>query len=150
MTEPTHPFARAIKPLVDAVGATEIAVSDAEDGDIVLVWEGKPIVAVRLVDIVSLPRLVAGVEEQLGSPLANLDRADKQRAVRLLEERGAFQLRKSIEDVGEAMGVSRITIYNYLSAIKNQSAPLSTGTGKDPGDEPGGSGVRHDQEQGAR
>jgi hypothetical protein len=150
MIEPTHPFARAIKPLVDAVGATEIATSDAEDGDIVLMWEGKPIVAVRLVDIVSLPRLVAGVEEQLGSPLADLDRADKQRAVRLLDERGAFQLRKSIEDVGEAMGVSRITIYNYLSAIKNQSVPLSTGTGEEPGDEPGGSGVRHEQEQGIR
>jgi hypothetical protein len=119
MTEPSHPFARAIKPLVDAVGAKEIAVSDAEDGDILLSWEGTPVVAVRLIDIVSLARLVAGVEEQLGSPLADLDRADKQRAVRLLEERGAFQLRKSIEDVGEAMGVSRITIYNYLSALKS-------------------------------
>lgn len=120
MTEPTHPFARAIKPLVDAVGATEISVNNAEDDDIVLSWEGKPIIAVRLIDIVSLPRLVAGVEEQLGSPLANLDRADKQRAVRLLDERGAFRLRKSIEDVGEAMGVSRITIYNYLSALKSE------------------------------
>jgi len=122
MTEATHPFAEAITPLVDAVGATEIPVGDAEDGDIVLEWEGRPVIAVRLVDIVSLPRLVAGVEEQLGSPLATLDRADKQRAVRLLDERGAFRLRKSIEDVGEAMGVSRITIYNYLSAQKGQPA----------------------------
>jgi hypothetical protein len=136
MTEPAHPFARAIKPLVDAVGATEIAVSDAEDDDIVLWWDGTPVVAVRLIDIVSLPRLVAGVEEQLGSPLANLDRADKQRAVRLLEERGAFQLRKSIEDVGEAMGVSRITIYNYLSALKNQGAPLPRGTSEEPDSSP--------------
>ena len=146
MTEPTHPFAEAIKPLVDAVGATEIAPSEAGEGDIVLEWEGAPIIAVRLTDIVSLGRLVAGVEEQLGSPLAKLDRADKQRAVRLLDERGAFQLRKSIEDVGEAMGVSRITIYNYLSAIKNQSVPLPKGTSN----EPGGSGARHEQEQGAR
>jgi hypothetical protein len=122
MTESAHPFVRAIKPLMDATGAIEIAVDDAEDGDIVLEWEGEPIVAVRLVDIVSLSRLVAGVEEQLGSPLAKLDRADKQRAVRILEERGAFQLRKSIEEVGVAMGVSRITIYNYLSAIKNRPA----------------------------
>ena len=122
MTEHAHPFAAAIKPLVVAMGATEISVSDAEDGDIVLMWEGEPAIAVRLVDIVSLQRLVAGVEEQLGSPLAKLDRTDKQRAVRLLDERGAFQLRKSIEDVGEAMGVSRITIYNYLSALKNEQA----------------------------
>ncbi|MEN8238763.1 MAG: helix-turn-helix domain-containing protein [Actinomycetota bacterium] len=120
MSKRSHPFAAGIKPLIDAMGATEIPVNDAVDGDIVLEWEGEPVVAVRLVDIVSLARLVAGVEEQLGSPLAKLDRADKQRAVRLLDERGAFQLRKSIEDVAEAMGVSRITIYNYLSALKNQ------------------------------
>ena len=150
MTQSSHPFARAIRPLVDAMGATEIAPSDAVDGDIVLEWDGKPVIAVRLVDIVSLSRLVAGVEEQLGSPLAKLDRADKQRAVRLLDERGAFQLRKSIEDVGEAMGVSRITIYNYLSAIKNRSVPLSRGTSDESGDELGDSGVPHEQEQGAR
>jgi predicted transcriptional regulator YheO len=65
---------------------------------------------------------MANVEAQLGSSLSELDRADKQRAVRMLDERGAFQLRKSIEDVGEAMGVSRITIYNYLSAIKETAS----------------------------
>jgi len=150
MTQAADSFLEAIRPLVDAIGGTEIAPSEAGEGDIVLVWGGAPIIAVRLVNIVSLPRLVAGVEEQLGSPLAALDRADKQRAVRLLDERGAFQLRKSIEDVGEAMGVSRITIYNYLSATKNQTVPLSRGTSEEPSDELGGSGVRHDQEQGAR
>ena len=127
MSETSHPFARAIRPLVDAMGATEIEPSDAVDGDIILEWGGKAVIAVRLVDIVSLPRLVAGVEEQLGSPLSKLDRADKQRAVRLLDERGAFQLRKSIEDVGEVMGVSRITIYNYLSAMKNQPTEQEQG-----------------------
>lgn len=119
MNQDAHPFAIALKPLTDAIGASLVAVTDIEDGDITLEWEGKPAVAVRLVDIVSLQRLVAGVEEQLGSPLATLNREDKQRAVRLLDERGAFQLRKSIEDVGHVMGVSRITIYNYLSAVKN-------------------------------
>ncbi len=43
----------------------------------------------------------------------------KQAAVRLLEERGAFLLRGAVEDVAETMGVSRITIYNYLSAISD-------------------------------
>ena len=120
MSDAAHDFAEAIQPLADAVGARLVTLDDVEDGDLTLEWEGKPAVGVRLLGIVSLPRLVAGVEEQLGSPLAKMDRADKQRAVRLLDERGAFQLRKSIEDVGEAMGVSRITIYNYLSATKNK------------------------------
>ena len=35
-------------------------------------------------------------------------------AVALLNEWGAFTLRKSVEDVAEALGVSRFTVYNYL------------------------------------
>lgn len=119
MSKTSHPLALAIEPLVEAIGASVVAADKVEDGDLMLKWEGEPAVGVRLVDIVSLDRLVATVEDQLGSPLAELDRADKQRAVRMLDERGAFRLRKSIEDVGEAMGVSRITIYNYLNAMKN-------------------------------
>ncbi len=115
MKTPSHPLAQAIKPLVDAIGGSVVGAEDIEDGDIPLEWDGEPAVGVRLGDIVSLERLVATVEDQLGSPLVDLNRADKQRAVRLLDERGAFRLRKSIEDVGTAMGVSRITIYNYLS-----------------------------------
>ena len=34
----------------------------------------------------------------------------------LLDERGAFQLRKSVEEVADALGVSRFTVYNYLNA----------------------------------
>ena len=34
-----------------------------------------------------------------------------------VNERGAFTLRKSVEDVAEALGVSRFTVYNYLERI---------------------------------
>ncbi len=121
MNDRRHPLAGAIEPLLDALGATIIDVDDVTDGDIVLYWDDEPAVGVRLSEIVSLDRLVATVEEQLGSPLAELDRAGKQRAVRILDQRGAFRLRKSIEDIGEAMGVSRITIYNYLNATKTNT-----------------------------
>lgn len=119
MTSERHPLSRAIEPLVEAVGGSMIDLDDIESGDITIEWEGTALVGVRLADIVSLDRLVATVEEQLGAPLADLDRAGKQRAIRMLDERGAFRLRKSIEDVAVVMGVSRITIYNYLSATKN-------------------------------
>ena len=33
----------------------------------------------------------------------------------LSTERGAFILRRAVEDVADAMGVSRITVYNYLN-----------------------------------
>ena len=66
----------------------------------------------------ALGQMVAAVEEQLGAPLSELSREQKQAAVRLLDQRGAFLLRKAVESVGEMMGVSRITIYNYLNAIQ--------------------------------
>ena len=62
-----------------------------------------------------LARLIADVEAELGGRLASLGRPEKQRAVRLLEERGAFEMRRSAETVAEALGVTRFTVYNYLN-----------------------------------
>jgi uncharacterized protein YqgV (UPF0045/DUF77 family) len=59
--------------------------------------------------------LIAEVAEELGGPLHTLSRTDKQKAVLLLEARGAFEYRKSAEIVAEALGVTRFTVYNYLN-----------------------------------
>ena len=67
----------------------------------------------------ALSRMIAGVEGELGAQLAELSREGKQAAVRLLDARGAFLLRRAVDDVADAMGVSRITIYNYLNADKD-------------------------------
>ena len=69
--------------------------------------------AVELND--ALARLIADVERELGAKLGELDRAGKQRAVRLLRERGAFELRRSVSSVAGALGVTRFTVYNYLN-----------------------------------
>ncbi len=119
MTPSSHPLAATLRPLLETIGGTLVPETEIEAGDVVLEWEGSPSVGVRLTELLSLDRLVSGVEDQMGAPLSELGRADKQRAIRILDERGAFLLRKSIEDVGEVMGVSRITIYNYLNATKN-------------------------------
>lgn len=63
----------------------------------------------------ALGRLIADIEAELGGRLAGLPRADKQRAVRLLDERGAFTLRRSVATVAQALGVTRFTVYNYLN-----------------------------------
>ncbi|WP_020418133.1 helix-turn-helix domain-containing protein [Amycolatopsis sp. ATCC 39116] len=63
----------------------------------------------------TLERLIADVERELGTRLADLDRPGKQRAVRLLEERGAFAMRRAAPTVAEALGVTRFTVYNYLN-----------------------------------
>lgn len=70
-----------------------------------------------------LARLIAAVEVELGSPLADLPRAGKQQAVRLLEERGAFEMRRSAETVAEAMGLTRFTVYNYLNRVREPAEP---------------------------
>ncbi|GGU42144.1 helix-turn-helix domain-containing protein [Nocardioides albus] len=62
-----------------------------------------------------LEALLADVAEELGGDLRTLGRPEKQRAVRLLEERGAFEFRKSAEIVASALGVTRFTVYNYLN-----------------------------------
>lgn len=113
-----HPLIRSVKPVVDAVGASFVAVDDMEASDVPLVWEGRPIAGVRMPPLHgALDRLIDAVEAELGARLPVLSREDKQRAVRLLDERGAFILRRAVEDVADAMGVSRITVYNYLNAI---------------------------------
>ncbi|WP_035841088.1 helix-turn-helix domain-containing protein [Kitasatospora azatica] len=112
-----HPLTLAIKPLLDAVGATPLAVGEAKPDDVVLEWEGEPAVAIRLPHLSSaLDRLLAEMTRQFdGRPLSELDRLEKQRVVALLEERGAFTVRHGVETVASALGVSRFTVYNYLN-----------------------------------
>jgi hypothetical protein len=119
----THPFLVAMRPVAKALGASIVPVRKVQDSDIPLRWEGELVGGLRMPDrAVASGALIAQVERELGGPLAVLSREDKQRAVRLLEERGAFQIRKSIEDVADALGVSRITVYNYLNAIRDRAA----------------------------
>lgn len=123
----------AVGPLLDRVGGRVVDPCVAGPDDIPLVWDGTPEVYVRLaaptlVEAATAPtvadlsdglaRLIAEVETELGGNLASLDRPGKQRAVRLLEERGAFEMRRSAETVAEALGVTRFTVYNYLNRAR--------------------------------
>ncbi|MBA6438802.1 MULTISPECIES: helix-turn-helix domain-containing protein [Streptomyces] len=114
-----HPFAAAVKPLVDAMGGEMIAPDRARGDDVVLSWEGRPVVAVRLPHLSdSLDRILADLQRRHGVPLSALDRKTKQSVVRQLEQRGAFSVRHGVETVAEALGVSRFTVYNYLNREK--------------------------------
>lgn len=113
-----HPLLRSMKPVIDALGASFVPVDQMEASDVPLVWDGHTIAGVRMPPLHgALDRLIDAVETELGGRLPDLSRENKQRAVRLLDERGAFILRRAVEDVADAMGVSRITVYNYLNAI---------------------------------
>ncbi|OPF78560.1 transcriptional regulator [Streptomyces antioxidans] len=115
-----HPFAAAVKPLVDAMGGEMIAPDRARGDDVVLSWEGRPVVAVRLPHLSdSLDRILADLQRRHGVPLSTLDRKTKQSVVRQLEQRGAFSVRHGVETVAGALGVSRFTVYNYLNREKD-------------------------------
>jgi hypothetical protein len=112
-----HPLLVALEPVAEALGAALVAPAEVAAGDIPLRWDSALVGGLRLPGVHgTLDRMIGTVEAELGAPLAELSREDKQRAVRLLDERGAFQLRKSVEEVADVLGVSRFTVYNYLNA----------------------------------
>ncbi len=111
-----HPLVIAVKPLVDAMGGEMMVPEQAAADDVVLAWEGRDVVAVRLPQLSdSLDHILAALERRHGMPLAELDRKEKQSVVRALEARGAFSVRHGVETVASALGVSRFTVYNYLN-----------------------------------
>lgn len=118
MNPSRHPAVLSLSPIAEALGARVLPVDDREPGDLPFIWDGVVLAVVRPGPLHgALDRLIESVERELGAPLAHLNREEKQRAVRLLDERGAFTLRRAVEDVSDAMSVSRITVYNYLNAI---------------------------------
>ncbi len=125
MTAPTlrdvsepHALVVALQPLIDAAGATIVEPADLAGSDVPLVWTGTTVAGVRLPAIHgSLDRLIAIVEAELGGALPTLTRPGRQEAIRRLDELGAFVLRRAVEDIAEAMGMSRITVYSYLNAL---------------------------------
>lgn len=117
-----HQLESLLRPLLDATGAMLVPMTAMQSGDVALSWDGATIAAVRLPPLHgALDRVIEGVERDLGGKLSTLSRDGKQTAIRLLDERGAFVLRRAVEDIADVMGVSRITVYNYLNALHRNS-----------------------------
>ncbi|WP_189035861.1 helix-turn-helix domain-containing protein [Streptomyces daqingensis] len=105
------------------MGGEMIAPEEAQGDDVVLAWEGRDVLAVRLPHLSdSLDHILAELERRHGMPLAQLDRKAKQSVVRLLETRGAFSVRHGVETVAGALGVSRFTVYNYINSQEEKRA----------------------------
>lgn len=117
--QPQHPLLQALQPLLDAVGGDAVPPSLLTQSDVPIEWEGEVVGGVRLESLEgALPRMVEQITADFGREFSELTREEKQQAVRMLYERGAFFLRGAVEEIADRMDVSRITIYNYLNAIR--------------------------------
>lgn len=112
-----HPFLVGLEPLIAEFGGELVDATDIADGDVPLHWEGQLVGAYRPTGLQgALGRLINLVEREMGAPIASLDRSAKQEVVRRLDELGAFNLRKAVEDIADHLEVSRFTVYNYLNS----------------------------------
>ena len=120
-------FLAAVRPLVERIGARFVDVDEITDADVPLAWHGSVVAGIRFDGSVEATRssgddstsgltgILAEIQREFSVQLVALPRSEKQRAVRLLEEAGAFSYRKSVETIAAALGVSRFTVYNYLN-----------------------------------
>lgn len=126
MSEPLverHPVLQALLPVLEAVGAEPIAPERLTHLDVPIEWEGEVIGGIRLQSLEgAVRRMVDQITSELDRDLVELSREEKQQVVRALNDRGAFALRGAVEEVADLMGVSRITIYNYLNATRGGSS----------------------------
>ena len=112
-------FLLHLAPVVEALGGAIVSADDATSTHTAITWRGSIVGYVQGSELHgALDRLVGAVEREAGFKLDEMNRSQKQTAVRRLDELGAFLLRGAVEDIAQLMGVSRVTLYSYLNAIR--------------------------------
>jgi predicted transcriptional regulator YheO len=74
-----------------------------------------------------LETMIVESEYRIGRPVQQMGKDERLELVRFLEERGAFQVRRSAAIVADRLGVTRKTVYNYLSEIARDRAEGGSG-----------------------
>jgi predicted transcriptional regulator YheO len=63
--------------------------------------------------------MVTKIVAEMGRTPSSMTREEKMEVVKRLEERGAFLVKRSAEQVAEALDLSRYTIFAYLKEIRH-------------------------------
>lgn len=66
----------------------------------------------------TLDALYENALEYIGKPVPLMNKEDRVRIIKFLDEKGAFSIHKSIPIISEKMNISRYTVYNYLKEIR--------------------------------
>jgi predicted transcriptional regulator YheO len=64
--------------------------------------------------------MIAAILSDMRKTPATMNRDEKMEVVARLEERGAFLVKRSAEQVAEALDLSRFTVFSYLKEIRRQ------------------------------
>lgn len=70
-------------------------------------------------DLVSvMDTMISEAIREVGRPVAQMTRDEKIGVLERLDERGATQMRKSVETIAVRLGISRVTAYSYLDEAR--------------------------------
>lgn len=58
--------------------------------------------------------------EKIGKPLHLMQKEDKLRVVKIVDEKGGFLIKGAINQLADEISVSRYTVYNYLEELKSK------------------------------
>jgi predicted transcriptional regulator YheO len=73
--------------------------------------------------------MVTTILGEMGKTPAAMSREEKMEVVKRLEERGTFLVKRSAEQVAEALDLSRYTIFSYLKEIRRGTGANGTANG---------------------
>ena len=65
-----------------------------------------------------LDQLIQEAQEQVGKPVAAMTKEDKTRLIQLLDQKGAFLIKKAGEKICSYLNISKYTLYSYLEESK--------------------------------
>ncbi len=66
--------------------------------------------------------------ERIGKPVQLMNKDDKTRAIRFLNSKGALLITKSGDKIAKYFGISKFTLYSYLTDENNESSTDQGGT----------------------
>lgn len=65
-----------------------------------------------------LANIIQEAKNEIGKPISIMQKEDKLKVVKIINEKGAFLIKGSIDKIAEELNVSRYTVYNYLEEVK--------------------------------
>ncbi|MDW8173878.1 MAG: PAS domain-containing protein [Anaerolineae bacterium] len=72
---------------------------------------------------------------EMSAELPILTRSEKVKLIARLDEKGVFQVKKSVSILADELGLSRSTLYNYLSEARGERLSIGSQADNNPGDD---------------